>query len=186
MTTRAPAIGATPRIWSAFAAVGAGLIHVALVLGAPLPVAVPLAAIGAVEFGWGVLTFARENVPVPRVAIGFAIVPVLGWGFLLAVASVSETPALASALPFVPMSLGCVLGLAVAAILSTSLRRGPSPAKPRGTTRQLAGLGAGVLVICAITALALASTQAGLVESPGVGVHREVPSPTGSPAHESH
>ncbi len=44
------------RGWLAFAALGTGLIHLALAVSAPLPLAVAFGAIGFVEFAWGVVS----------------------------------------------------------------------------------------------------------------------------------
>src|SRR5689334_17326937 len=70
---------AVVRAWLGFLALGAGLIHLALVIGSPLPVAVPLLIMGVAEFGWGVFTFTAPRIPVPRTARIAALVPILGW-----------------------------------------------------------------------------------------------------------
>lgn len=47
------------RAWLAFAAIGAGMIHLALVVGSPLPLAAAPALLGAAELGWGVAVLMR-------------------------------------------------------------------------------------------------------------------------------
>lgn len=144
------------RSWVAFAAVGAGLIHLALVIGAPPLVGVPLALVGLAEFGWGVLTFAREQLLVPRVAIVFGVVPVLLWAVVLAVA-----PDAAASLGLLPLAVASLFGLFVATILGRHLRRPDATTAPPGIARYLVGLLLGGLVVAALTAPALAATEAG-------------------------
>jgi len=54
-------MSAITRTWIAFAAVGTGLIHVALVIGSPLALGIPLAILGVIEFGWGILAFTLNR-----------------------------------------------------------------------------------------------------------------------------
>jgi len=157
------------RTWLAFAAIGAGLIHVALVIGSPLALGLPLATLGLVEFGWGVLTFAREDVMLPRVAMVVSLTPVLLWGLLLAVAAVGEMPVLAASLPFIPFAIATVFNLFIAGVLALHLRRRTASherARPPGVARYLIGLVAGALVVAALTTPALAATQAGEFAAP--------------------
>ncbi|CAN5261491.1 hypothetical protein BH09ACT5_BH09ACT5_14550 [soil metagenome] len=157
------------RVWLAFAAIGTGLIHVALVLGSPVGLAIPLGILGLAEFGWGVLTFARETVLVPRVALAIAVVPVGAWTLLLVVSSIAETPGPAASLGFLPLAVASLFELFAAAVLGVHLRRrSPDAPPPRlGLVRYLLGLVAGALVVAALTAPALASTSAGHSVAPG-------------------
>lgn len=157
------------RTWIAFAAIGVGLIHVALVIRAPLGMVIPLAVLGLAEFGWGVLTFARDSVPVPRVALVVAIVPALAWALLLAVASSTENTSLAASLPLLPLAVSTLFELVIAAVIGVNLRRADAPAAPPGVARYLLGLLAGALVVAALTTPALAATQAGLYAAPPGG-----------------
>ena len=154
------------RTWVAFAAVGVGLIHLALVIGAPVGLGIVLAVLGLAEFGWGVLTFARDSVPAPRVALAVAIIPVLGWALLLAVATAAESPAIAEALPLLPLLVATGLELFIAALVGVHVRRADAPPPPPGLARYLLGLAAGALVVAALTTAALAGTQAGLLTDP--------------------
>lgn len=152
------------RSWLAFAAIGAGLIHVALVIGSPLPLGIVLAVLGLTEFGWGVLTFARESVALPRVALVVALVPVLAWGLLLVTSSVAEMPAIAASFGFLPLAIASLFELFAAAVLGMHLRRvtagDPAPRTP-GVAKYLLGIAAGGLVVAALTTPALAATSAG-------------------------
>lgn len=151
------------RAWLAFAAIGTGLIHLALSVGMPPAVAVPLAIIGAAEFGWGVIVFARTTVVVPRTALAVALVPIVLWAILLVTSSVP------SGLGLLPLAIASLLGLVVATLLARHLRRGPDARAPRepGVARYLLGVIAGGAVVAALAAPALAATSVG----------REGPSP---------
>jgi len=154
------------RTWVAFAAIGVGLIHLALVIGAPLGLGIVLAVLGLGEFGWGVLTFARDSVPAPRAALVVAIIPVLGWALLLAVATAAENPAIAEALPFLPLGVATAFELFAAAVLGVHLRRADAPPPPPGLARYLLALVTGALVAAALTTAGLAGTQAGRLAAP--------------------
>lgn len=143
------------RSWVAFAAVATGLIHLALVIEAPPLLGVPLGILGAAEFGWGVVTFAREKPPVPRVALVVAIVPIVAWAALLLLAGDVVRP-----LGFVPLAVASVFELAIVTLLGIHLRS-PEPKPAPGIGRYLVGLLAGGLVIVALAAPALAATEAG-------------------------
>lgn len=147
-------MSAIPRTWVAFAAIGAGLIHVALTVGAPLWAALLSGMLGLAEFVWGAITFSRDSPPAPRVALAIALVPGLLWAAGLATRSVPGT--------FPPLALGVatLLTLFVAAALGVHLRRGPSSSIP-SLGRYLVGLAAGAVVVIALTIPALASTVVG-------------------------
>lgn len=175
------------RTWIAFAAIGAGLIHVALVIGSPLAIGVPLAVLGIVEFGWGVTTFARGTVPFPRVALAVALAPVLGWGLLLAASTLAEMPQLAAFIPFLPLAVSSVFGLFIAGTLAViSRRKADTEGRPRvpGVARYLLGLVVGGLVIAGMTTPALAATAAGTAAQPRGG--EEQPFELNLPTHQSH
>lgn len=171
-------MSAITRTWLAFAAVGAGLIHFALVIGSPLGVGLVLAVVGLVEFGWGVMAFARASVPVARAVLVGALVPVLGWGLVLVASTVARDGALAASLPFLPMAIAALFELFIAAVVGRQLRRAPDAppraTRPPGFARYLVGLGVGALVVGGLTTAALAATPAGSGAQPGGG-------PTGEP-----
>lgn len=132
-----------------FAALGAGLIHLALAIGASPAVATGLVVVGAAEFLWGVLTVSRPGVPVPPVAIAGALVPPAAWIVLL-VAALPEGP---RPLPFLAAT---ALDLTVAIGLAAGLRRVPKP-EPR---HPLVGIAVAALVVGAVTVPALIATEA--------------------------
>jgi len=152
------------RSWLAFAAIGTGLIHFALVVGSPLVLGIILAIVGLAEFGWGVLTFAREDVALPHLVLVGALTPMLAWGLLLVASTAAGTPAIAQALPLLPLAVATLFELFIALTIAIHLRHlaehKPGPRAP-GVGRYLLGLSAGGLVIAALTTPALAATQAG-------------------------
>lgn len=151
------------RTWLAFAAIGTGLIHFALVLGSPLGLGIALSVLALAEFGWGVVTFSRDEVVAPRVALVVALAPVGAWTLLLVASSSLESPELAAALPLLPLAIASLFELFAAAVLGIHLRRRDKDARPTapGVARYLLGLAAGALVVAALTTPALAATEAG-------------------------
>jgi hypothetical protein len=152
------------RTWLAFAAIGAGLIHLALVIGSPLPIALVAGTIGVVEFGWGVVTFSRERIDAPRLVLFCALAPMLLWGLLIAAATVFATPAFASGLGLLPLTSATLLELVVAVTIAIGLRRGTdfrTAAKAPPAGRYLGALLVGGILVGALTTPALASTAAG-------------------------
>jgi hypothetical protein len=164
---------AITRTWLAFAAIGTGLIHLALVIGAPLGLGIALAALGLAEFVWGVLAFARETLVLPRAALVVAIVPVAAWTLLLVISSVSEAPGIAASLAFLPLAVANLFELFAVAVLGRHLRRrrttDATPPSP-SVGRYLLGLAVGALVVAGLTTPALAATQAGLLVAPQTGL----------------
>ena len=153
------------RSWLGFLAIGAGLVHVALAVGSPAPVAGALLLVGAAEFGWGALAIARPTPPVPRLARAVAFVPVIGWTLLLVVAGADSLGPLTSSTQLLPMLVASLFDLLVAGGLTAMLRRATATAHPG---RRLVAVIVGALVIAAITAPALAATEAGqLAGRPG-------------------
>lgn len=163
------------RTWLGFAALGAGLIHLAVAAGAPPLLLAAFAALGAAEVAWGVAALARRTVPGPRTALAAATLPTLLWvGLLLADAGAVHGAAHAAgvhrsggpeaaALPVGPMLAGSLLDLAVAAVLAVRLRRaGPDVPSPEpGVWAYLAGVLGGAGAIFAITSVALGGTAVG-------------------------
>lgn len=145
------------RSWIAFAAVGAGLIYLALVISATTGVGAVLAVIGIAGFGWGVLVMFDERFLVPRVAVVAVLAPIVVWLciVLLSAAGVGE---LAAGFRPVPLAVATALELFIAVALALHLRRGPRPVTT-STRRYVVGLVAGILVIGALVAPALAATD---------------------------
>lgn len=159
------------RTWLGFLALAAGLLHFALVIGSPLPVAMVLLLVGAAEFVWGVLTFARPGPPLPQLARSAALVPVIGWMLLLLVAGANSFGPLTSPTKLFPMLVASLFDLLIAGVLTGLLRRAtaehPDAASaplPANTPlahpgRYLVAVSLGALLIAALTMPALAATE---------------------------
>jgi hypothetical protein len=148
---------AVVRGWLGFLALGAGLIHLALVIGSPVGVGIPLVTIGAAEFAWGIFAFTSPALPLPRLARIAVLVPILGWVVLV----LGGIGAIAG-LRVVPMLVSSLLDLAIAIGITWMLRRDAArPPAPLRPGRYVLGLGAGALVVAALTTPALAATEAG-------------------------
>ncbi|MFP7761766.1 hypothetical protein [Marisediminicola sp. LYQ85] len=176
------------RTWLAFAALGTGLIHLALVVGLPLPLGILLGALGAAEFAWAIVTLARDDLVAPRIARVVALVPVLGWSVIVVTATIFDVSGLASALPVLPMAVATLFELVAVAILSSALRPAERVAEHTTDTREapsapalalatpsvstthpvryLVALTAGAVVVGALTTPALAATEAGRYAQP--------------------
>lgn len=141
------------RAWAGFAALGAGLIHLALVIGSPVPAAVPLGAVGALEFGWGVFAVAGPRAPLPRVTRFAVLVPLGAWIITLLT---GLAPGLG--VRILPMLVASLLDVAISVTLSVLLRRPDPP--PLTARRYLIGVAAGAAVVIALAAPALAATEA--------------------------
>jgi hypothetical protein len=154
------------RGWIAFAAVGAGLIHLALVISAPLIGGALLAVVGIVEFAWGVMVMFDERFLVPRLAVVAVLAPIGLWIAALLLDADSFRP--------FPLAIATLFELFIAIILAITLRR-PRAARATSTRRYVVGLAAGAVVVGLLTGPALGATEAGqLVTDPKVfdtGVH---------------
>ncbi|MCU1405264.1 MAG: hypothetical protein JWQ43_1567 [Glaciihabitans sp.] len=163
------------RTWLAFAALGTGMIHLALVISSPLPIAIVLVLIGVAEIGWGVLTFVRDRIARPRLVLVAAVAPIVLWAAVVLAAAATGTAAVGADLGFSALAIAAVLELFVAGVLAVQLRRGinfaaPSRTPPAG--RYLLGLVLGGLAVASLTTPALAATEAGLYAQPH-GQHRD-------------
>jgi hypothetical protein len=178
--------------WLALAAVGAGIVHLALAwavavrFSGGLPVAGgvlagALALVGSVELVWGLVGLLIDRVAVPGFARWVALAPVAGWALVL----VSGASAGALALPFLPMGAATVFDLFIAGVLSVRLRSGRREAsrQPGGDRRSwrgvvLVGLVAAGLAVSALVAPALSVTASWSQQSPATQVI--------TPEHGSH
>lgn len=155
------------RTWLGFAAIGAGLIHLAMVVSSPLPVAIVLVGLGVTELGWGILAFAKDRLIGASAARIVAIGPVIVWSMLVVAATLFDSAWPASLLPVIPMAIATVFELFAATVLSWQLRpprktdaAAPAPALP-SAGRYLLALTVGGILVGALTTPALAATEAG-------------------------
>ena len=167
------------RSWLSFSAIGAGVIHLALVISSPLAIGIPLVLLGVAELTWGVLILVTDRLLWPRLAQAGAITPLLLWSLLTVTATLLSAPQITSSLRFLPMAIATIFELFIAGVLSVVLRRQSETDTATQTeteTEQSSPVGksasavkylsaviiAGVLV-GALTTPALAATQAGTV-----------------------
>ena len=160
------------RTWLGFAAIGAGLIHLAMVISSPLPVAIVLVGLGVTEFGWGVLTFAKDRLVGASAARIIAIGPVIVWSMLVVAGILFDAAWLASVFPLIPMAIATVFELFAVTVLSLHLRpsratdaAAPVPALP-SAGRYLLAVTVGGILVGALTTPALAATEAGKYAQP--------------------
>ncbi len=157
-------MSAMVRGWLGFCALGAGLVHLALVIGSPAAVGIPLLVIGAAELAWGVFAFTAPAMPLPKVARAGALVPLLGWVVMLVFVGGSGA---IEGVRVLPMLLASLLDLAIAIGVTAMLRIDRArPSHPLRPARYLLGLGAGALAVAALTTPALAATEAGFAAIP--------------------
>jgi hypothetical protein len=163
------------RTWLGLAALGAGLIHLAVAAGAPPGLLAAFAALGAVEAAWGVVALSRWTVPLPRASVAGAVLPTLLWVVLLLAGAEVEHGAAhgvahaaagmpgASVLPVGPLLAASLLDLGIAAVLAVRLRRGREerPGREPGVWAYLGGVLGGAGVIFALTSAALGGTAVG-------------------------
>lgn len=160
------------RLWLAFAAIGAALIHLAVGASAPLPLAFILVGLGIAELGWGVATLVRGFIVAPTVTLVAALAPVFIWGAAATLGSGVGVPAESMALPLLPMAVASLFDIFLSVSLAVIRRRvlcGHTPsadaAAPEGW-RFLAGLVIGGVLFSGLTTPALAATDAGLYAVP--------------------
>ncbi|NQX28244.1 hypothetical protein HQQ81_12925 [Microbacteriaceae bacterium VKM Ac-2854] len=153
------------RQWAAFAALGAGLVHIALGAGSAAGPAIALIGAGAVELLWAVLVLARGRILAPRASATVATAYVGAWIAAILIGDGFGVDPL-------PMLAAVLLDLAVAGIAIASLR---SPGVDRDPTagRMLVGAFAGALIVAGIATPALAATPAGGGDMGGM--HMTVP-----------
>ena len=167
------------RAWLSFAAIGAGIIHLALVISSPLAIGIPLVLVGVAELTWGVLILVTDRLLLPRLAQAGAITPLLLWSLLTVTATLLSAPQITSSLRFLPMAIATIFELFIAGVLSVVLRRQSetdtatqteteteqsSPVgKPASAVKYLSAVIIAGVLVGALTTPALAATQAGTV-----------------------
>ena len=171
------------RSWLSFSAIGAGVIHLALVISSPLAIGIPLVLLGVAELTWGVLILVKDRLLWPRLAQAGAITPLLLWSLLTVTATLLAAPQITSSLRFIPMGIATIFELFIAGVLSVVLRRqsetdtatatqtetdaeteqSTSVAKPASAVKYLSAVIIAGVLVGALTTPALAATQAGTV-----------------------
>ncbi|WAB84252.1 hypothetical protein OVN20_01365 [Microcella daejeonensis] len=146
------------RTLAGITAIGAGVVHLALVPGTVLPLLLVLAVIGAAQVAWGVVALVRRAVPVPSLALLGGIAP----AFLFPLAAVGGD-ALLSALPTAALLGATVLSLGGAFLVALHQRAERRQAEPRRARPALVlpALAIGVGVIAGIATPAIAASEIG-------------------------
>ncbi|MBK0419588.1 hypothetical protein JD276_11130 [Leucobacter sp. CSA1] len=150
------------QLWSALAAIGSGLILMAVAAGADPRVAIPLIIAAAAELAWGVLTMRAGRVIAPRTAL-------IACGIVLAAATALLFTRTIGLVPFVAL---LTLHWITAVFAALRLRRGSrrsSPA-PRSGAFVLT-LTVQAMLVAAITTPALAQTEPGASAVPHGTLH---------------
>jgi hypothetical protein len=166
--------------WAAMAALGAGLIHLAVAASAPAVLLVAFMVVGIAEILWSVLTLARSRYMLPRLYPLLALVPLAIWA--LGVFSGVES----TVLPPMSLALATVLSLLSAGFVAVSTRRGSADESTREPTagRTLVGFLVGAFAMAAIALPALGQTSAGIAASQGPHAHHStVDVPEGHTGH---
>ena len=158
------------RIWLAFSAIGAALIHLAVGASAPLVLGIILVGFGLTELGWGALVLIRSRLLAPGIVLGTSLGPVIVWAAAMSLHSSFGLPAEAVALPLFPMLIASLFNLFLAGSLGVVRRRAASsePVTPSTAVesdpqgwRFLTGLILAGFLVSGLTTPALAATDAG-------------------------
>jgi hypothetical protein len=166
------------RTWLGLGALGAGLVHLAVAAGSSPALLVPLVVLGAAEVAWGVTTLAREQAPVPRLALAIAAAEVvavvavlfLSAGAMTHMSSMATSGGTVAGAPAVPMLGAAVLDLGCAAALAVLLRRGRrNAARGPAVWPYLGGVVTGAAVVAGITSASLGATPIGALAMQGMG-----------------
>jgi hypothetical protein len=159
---------AVTRVWLAFAAMGAALIHLAVGASAPLWLAFILVGLGIAELGWGVAVLVRGRLIWPNTVLVAALGPVFLWAQVATLGAGFGLPPEA-ALPLFPLGVASAFNLFIAGTLAVNRRRSVTRHAPAGVPtssstqdwRFLSGLIVAGFLFSGLTTPALAATDAG-------------------------
>jgi hypothetical protein len=156
------------RCWAGFASLGAGLIHLAVVrehLDHWVVHGVFFALLGTVQLGWGVAALARDRVPVPRLVVAGTLGVVALWALTrtagLPIGPGAGIPEPVGRADLLAMLLHAVVIGAVLVAVRMSATQPYLSGRSAPAGRTLGALGAGALLMAAVTTPALAATEAG-------------------------
>ncbi|RWZ59225.1 hypothetical protein ELQ92_13240 [Labedella populi] len=168
---------------------GAGLVHLAVGAGSPLPFFIVFVLVGVAESAWAVLTFVKGRVPAPRSFAILTLLPVAFWAASIALG-------VGGLLPLGPLAAASVLGVVAAGAVLFSIRRRtstpPRAGVPAAATRDadehpwrfIGALAASAALVAALVTPALSGTWAGQFAVPH-GSH-DVPGPAIEDGHGGH
>lgn len=186
-TSPFPSASSVGRAWPPLAALGAGLIHLAVAASAPAVLAVLLAVIGIAEVVWGVAVLRAGQPVLVRLALVVSSASSALWvavAFSLTAVGAAEP---AASVPLLPLGAATVFTLSVAIICARSLRRADAAAAVTASTgsasstaqtspaapgaggsgwRFVGAFAASAALVSAIATPALAATEAGQYAHP--------------------
>jgi hypothetical protein len=179
---------ALTRIWIAFAALGAGLIHLAVAAAAPPALLVVFLLLGAAEVAWSVGTMLRSSFPTRSLALVGAILGLVVWASALVLGEAIGVTV--DTLPPLALGSASVLDIVVAIAMTASLRRSPD-ASPAPATEPAAGwtvlgITVGALAMVGLALPAIGQTQAGIAALDGPHASHSAPKLPGVSPHEGH
>jgi hypothetical protein len=185
------ALASSTRSWPMLAALGAGLVLLALAAGAGGVTQPALAVLGIAALGWGVLALRAGRVLAPSVVLGVAAASLVGTG-----AAVTSGAAAMTDVPPAALAAASVFTVVVALAAGFTLRRRrQDPARRTRRDRSsrvrpdlgsLLGLVAGAALVAALATPALAATEAGEQAVPH-GTHQpELPADGHGPEGHAH
>lgn len=161
------------RCWAGFASLGAGLVHFGVVrehLDSWLLHGMFFAALGSAQIAWALLAMSRDRVPLPRLVVTATLSLVALWAFTrtfgLPFGPGAGTPEPVGTADLLAMVLHGMLVASVVVAVRSDRSAHAYAARPRTAGRTLVGLGAGALVMAALTTPALAATEAGATARP--------------------
>lgn len=135
---------------AAFAALGAGLVHLSLAAGRADAALVPLAALGLVELAWAIVVLARGRLVAPRTSLTVTAVTVGGLVIALG-AGLLRDP--------LPVVAAGALQLVAALVVASALRSPRAVERQVSAPRAVLGLLAGALAVSALATPALAASS---------------------------
>ena len=163
------ALAAATRSWPMLAAVGAGLVLLAVAAGA-VGIVQPVAAVfGVAALAWSVLALRAGRLVAPVSALVACSAFLVGAGALVATgwvgrADVAAGPLVAASAFIVVVAASCALALRLERVTTTAPARAARPEGPPVVgfdRRSLVGLVAGAALVAALATPALAATPAG-------------------------
>jgi len=160
------------RMWTALAALGAGIVHFGVAAGAP-PVLLPaFCLLGAAELAWSAAVLVKGRLPLRRVALAGALLGPLLWAASLFFAA--PLGVTVANLPPAALAGGTLLDAVIAVVVAISLRRSPGVETPTGEPRAavaILAIAVGAIAMTAVALPSLSTTQAGIAAFEGPHNH---------------
>lgn len=147
------------------AALGAGLVHLAVAASAPVLLTVVLAALGVAEIGWSLTVLRAGRVMAVRSTLAVAASSSAVWVSIAFALGATGATDPVDALPLLPVLAATVFTLYVAGEMARTLRSGRSATIGSGG-RMVVGFMVGAFIVAAIASPALAATDAGKLAHP--------------------